>query len=48
MTKALVEGAKNDSVFLTILTGVGKAYSSGTDLFDSSVIDIEDRLIATR
>jgi len=48
VTKALIEGAKNDSVFLTILTGVGKAYSSGTDLFDRSIIDIEDRLIATR
>jgi len=48
VTKALVEGAKNDSVFLTILTGMGKAYSSGTDLFDGSVIDMEDRLIATR
>lgn len=48
MTRALAEGAKNDSVFLTILTGIGKAYSSGTDLFDSNVIDIEDRLNATR
>ncbi|CAH1726158.1 enoyl-CoA delta isomerase 2-like isoform X2 [Aphis gossypii] len=48
VTKALKEGANNDTVFLTILTGVGKAYSSGTDLFDSPIIDIEDRLIATR
>lgn len=48
MTKALKEGAKNDTVFLTILTGVGKAYSSGTDLFDSSAKEVEDRLIATR
>ncbi|XP_025198220.1 enoyl-CoA delta isomerase 2, mitochondrial-like [Melanaphis sacchari] len=48
VTKALKEGAKNDSVFLTILTGVGKAYSSGTDLFDNNSLEVEDRLIAIR
>lgn len=48
MAKALYEGANNESVYLTILTGVGKTYSSGTDLFDNSDIDMNERLIATR
>lgn len=48
MVKALREGANNKSVYLTILTGVGKTYSSGTDLFDYSDVDIDNRLIATR
>jgi len=48
MTRALQEGAKNESVFLTILTGVGNTYSCGTDLFDSSNVDIRNNLIAVR
>jgi len=48
VVEALQEGAKNESVFLTILTGVGHFYSCGTDLFDGLDVDIEDRLIATR
>lgn len=48
MTEALQKGAKDESVFLTILTGVGNVYSSGTDLFDSSNVDIENHLNAVR
>lgn len=48
MTEALYEGAKNDAVFCTLLTGVGKTYSSGTDLFDGEDVDIEERLIVVR
>ncbi|VVC24744.1 Crotonase superfamily,ClpP/crotonase-like domain,Crontonase, C-terminal [Cinara cedri] len=46
--EALHEGAKNEDVFCTLLTGVGKTYSSGTDLFDSSDVNIEERLIVVR
>lgn len=46
MTKALQDGAENESVLFTVLTGVGNTYSSGTDIFDSDV-DLEKRLIAT-
>jgi len=48
VAEALQEGTKNESVFLTILTGVGNTYSSGTDLFDGLNVDIRDRLIAAR
>lgn len=48
VVEALREGAKNESVFLTMLTGVGNTYSSGTDLFDGLNVDIGDRLIAAR
>lgn len=48
MIEALHEGAKNEAVFCTILTGVGNTYSCGTDFFDGLDIDIEERLIAVR
>lgn len=48
MSEALHEGANNESVFCTILTGVGKMYSSGTDLFESSNISTENLLNAVR
>lgn len=46
--EALQAGAKNNSVLLTILTGVGKTYSSGTDFSDLSDKSIEERLIVLR
>lgn len=50
MAEALREGAENESVYFTLITGVGGVYSCGTDLFDidNPNTQLKDRLNATR
>ncbi|XP_050442331.1 enoyl-CoA delta isomerase 2 [Adelges cooleyi] len=47
VVKALEEGGQNESVSVTLLTGIGEFYSSGTDLMDDSNTDVNQRLAAT-
>lgn len=43
LTRVLNEDAENDKIVLTIITGVGEYYSSGTDLMDAPKSDEEDQ-----